>query len=653
MTEKINIPKVSVILTSFNHAKYLREAIDSTLSQTYENFELIIWDDASTDESWEIIQSYKDSRIKAFRNEKQKRGIYGINKAIFEVAQGEYIAIHHSDDVWTPNKLDEQVKFLDANHQFGAIFTNVKTIDDDGNDVIIEDDFVKDAFDKKNRSRQQWLRYFFDNGNALCHPSVLIRKKCYFDCGGYRYGLAQLGDFDMWIRLCMKYEIYVSPQKLIKFRVQKNRKNTSAPNEITMVRLPIEFMFLTDSFFRIEAESDYFEVFPELSKKLYFDIAEIRLALAWLMVDISQHRFIKIAGLNYIFRFGVNDEEAGKKLISKTGKNLIFADDEIPLDVLNLKSKIKTLESSVSQLNKELSSMYALHREFIGSTSWKLTQPLRNFKTLINKVILPGKIKSTILINNFLKKSTKPRSVCAIVHVFYIDIFEYIMERLNEIKFPHVRLIVTTHRDKYELVLKEVKKFNINCEVVVVENRGRDILPFLESLKKVSSDELILKLHTKKSPHRSDGEQWGRELIDSLTDSSSLKNGFNAFKDNNRLGMIIADGHALSLGDRIDENKEKFNLLVEQLNLSQQSLIEGAIFPAGSMFLARSEAIRAILNLNLDLNSFECEEGQVDGTLAHAVERLLGLVILSNGFSLGYTSSPHEAIGIIKKSPFH
>ena len=92
------MPKISVILTSFNHAKYLREAIESTLNQTFTDFELIIWDDASCDNSWEVINEYNDPRIKRFRNDIQRRGGWGMNKAITEIASGKYIAIHHSDD---------------------------------------------------------------------------------------------------------------------------------------------------------------------------------------------------------------------------------------------------------------------------------------------------------------------------------------------------------------------------------------------------------------------------------------------------------------------------------------------------------------------------------------------------------------------------
>src|SRR5664280_2452957 len=122
------MPEVSIILTSFNNEKYLREAIDSVLNQTFTEFKLIIWDDASSDNSWDVINEYTDHRIKAFRNEVRKRGIWGINKAISEVATGKYIAIHHSDDVWETEKLGKQVTFLDEHPEFGAVFTHITAI---------------------------------------------------------------------------------------------------------------------------------------------------------------------------------------------------------------------------------------------------------------------------------------------------------------------------------------------------------------------------------------------------------------------------------------------------------------------------------------------------------------------------------------------
>ena len=91
-----HIPSVSIILTSYNHEKFIREAINSVLNQTYTDFELIVWDDASTDASWEIIQSYQDPRIKVFRNEVNERKV--INKALLSGhVSGRYVAIHHSE----------------------------------------------------------------------------------------------------------------------------------------------------------------------------------------------------------------------------------------------------------------------------------------------------------------------------------------------------------------------------------------------------------------------------------------------------------------------------------------------------------------------------------------------------------------------------
>src|SRR5450759_1118655 len=125
------MPKVSVILTSFNNAKYIREAIDSVLNQNFTDFELIILDDCSSDNSWDLINQYSDPRINAFRKEVNKGPVEGVNKAISAVALGEYIAIHHSDDVWELDKLEKQVAFLDAHLDIGAVFTNALTIAED------------------------------------------------------------------------------------------------------------------------------------------------------------------------------------------------------------------------------------------------------------------------------------------------------------------------------------------------------------------------------------------------------------------------------------------------------------------------------------------------------------------------------------------
>ena len=169
--KKAGVPTVSVILTSFNHERYIREAIESVLSQTFTDFELIIWDDCSSDSSWGTINQYSDPRIKAFRNEANKGPVEGVNRAISEIASGKYIAIHHSDDVWKSDKLDKQVAFLDSHLECGAVFTHVEIIDE------LNESVNNDWFNTSNKSRHEWLRQFFLRGNRLCHPSVLIEAQ--------------------------------------------------------------------------------------------------------------------------------------------------------------------------------------------------------------------------------------------------------------------------------------------------------------------------------------------------------------------------------------------------------------------------------------------------------------------------------------------
>lgn len=257
------MPLVSVILTSFNHGNFIQEAIDSVLNQTFQDFELIIWDDASADNSWEIIQSYSDPRIRAFQNQQNKGPVFGINKAISEIAQGKYIAMHHSDDAWELSKLQNQVDILEANQKIGAVFTNALAIDERGAPLANLAHPYCSIFNQPNRSRYEWLRSFFLSGNALCHPSILIRKQCYTDCGLYLDMLAQLPDFDMWVRLCAKYEIHVMADRLIKFRVRDSEMNTSGNRSDTRIRSAYENYKVLQRYRTLLGKDEIFKVFPE------------------------------------------------------------------------------------------------------------------------------------------------------------------------------------------------------------------------------------------------------------------------------------------------------------------------------------------------------------------------------------------------------
>ncbi|MFZ5491986.1 MAG: glycoside hydrolase family 99-like domain-containing protein [Pseudomonadota bacterium] len=388
------MPKVSVILTSFNHATYLCEAIDSALNQTFADFELIIWDDASSDNSWEIIQGYQDPRVRAFRNDRQRRGIYGINKAISEIAEGEYIAIHHSDDVWELEKLATQVAFLDSRADIGAVFTNASAIDEDGDPFEDESHFYFKIFDQPNRSRHDWLRHFFEKGNALCHPSVLIRKKCYQDCGLYRYGLAQLGDFDMWVRLTLQYEIHVLPEKLIRFRIRDNDANTSGNRPETRSRGLYEYSLVLNHYLRLNTADDVVKIFPEAQQYCGGENPNLRYALAMTMLEVQPFHFVIQFALNILFDL-LNDpnQMEGKGLdatdfIKITGESdplcVRYAEAIAERDgqIASLNEAAAERDGQIANLSEAVAERDRRIDRIFSSASWRLTRPLRGVKRL-------------------------------------------------------------------------------------------------------------------------------------------------------------------------------------------------------------------------------------------------------------------------------
>ena len=395
------MPKVTVILTSYNHAKYLRDSIESVLNQTYAEFDLIIWDDGSTDESWQIITSYSDPRIRAFRNETIARGT-PIKNAISVVETGEYIAIQHSDDVWEPQKLEKQTAFLNVNPQVGAVFTWAQMIDEVGQPFQDESHSFFKIFEQPNRTRFEWLNHFFYDGNALCHPSVLIRKECYAACGLYRYGLGQLGDFDMWVRLCLKYEIHVLSERLVRFRIRSDKANASALNPEVHIRTQFEFLQIYSNYLSINDRDEFIKVFPSASNYLERKNFDIHFALAMTALS-SPHNFGKYFGLQLLFNL-LNDSEKFKNLEEIYGfgnieMNKLTAQYDIfsVITLSELFAKIQSLTGKIESLTGEIQSLTGKElalNQILQSRSWKL---LQLFQRIRLKILPIGSLQERLL----------------------------------------------------------------------------------------------------------------------------------------------------------------------------------------------------------------------------------------------------------------
>jgi lipopolysaccharide biosynthesis protein len=245
-------------------------------------------------------------------------------------------------------------------------------------------------------------------------------------------------------------------------------------------------------------------------------------------------------------------------------------------------------------------------------------------------------------------RPTPPRIAVAI-HAFYPDVLSEILSFTSNL--PHsVVLFVTTTADKAKTVETILSKQDREFELIICKNHGRDVLPFLSVIERLVERrfDYVAKVHTKKSPHREDGGNWRRELYEAVIGVESFCRSIVAMENDLNLGMLGPEGHLVSMDTYLGSNLEKVAHYAEILGVDQSRLLDHAFF-AGTMFIARVSAIEPIIRLGISANDFEPEAGQIDGTLAHALERILGLVVSAARYRIGYATKPSVTVEINRR----
>ncbi len=287
-------PRVSIIIPSYNHEQFIGRAVESVLAQTYQDLEIVITDDASTDGSVDILTSYarQDPRIKLFFN-RFNYETHAVNHCI-QQSSGEYIAMLSSDDEFYPTKLERQVDFLDRHPEVAAVFTQVRVVDEQNRDLPDASHTYCTIFQQPNRSRHAWLRRFYFEGNCLCHPSVLVRRSVYQTLGVYNPLMGALDDLDMWVRICLHHEIHVLGATLVNFRIRDAQANVSADTPENFRRVQFETIKILDHFVSPDGLAQLHLIFPEFADQLVDASDAVKrhvLANAALATELLPHRF--------------------------------------------------------------------------------------------------------------------------------------------------------------------------------------------------------------------------------------------------------------------------------------------------------------------------------------------------------------------------
>lgn len=220
---------------------------------------------------------------------------------------------------------------------------------------------------------------------------------------------------------------------------------------------------------------------------------------------------------------------------------------------------------------------------------------------------------------------------CAVIHAWYVEVLDELLDTLRDSGIAW-RIIVTTAPEQAAAARARLDARGSDAQLAVYDNRGRDVLPFLHIANQLLDEgvEVVLKLHTKRSTHRDDGATWRAELLHRLAAPGRAASLLAAFGKDATLGLVGPEEHMPLVSEHWGANREAFDFLLTRLGLPTPD--KGLRFVAGSMFWCRLQAMRPLLDAHLPESLFEAETGQIDGTLAHAIERIFVHVVHAAGY---------------------
>lgn len=394
---------VSVLLPNYNGYKHLKESIDSVLNQSYEKIELIVIDDESTDNSRDLIEIYKDARIKLVYLEKGRHISYALNKGM-EYAQGEFIARIDSDDVWEKEKLEKQILYLLVHPQIAACFTKINLIDEDGNNA---ENKYKDIYEMynnvSNKTQKQWIKYFFSKGNCLCHSSVLMRRKMLDALDGYyKLPYVTAEDMELWMRLVLEYPIFVMDEKLVNYRWETSETKVSGNDQQSQNAFMNVKMLIKKHFLDTISNDKFIEYFSDefINAKSCTEIElECEKAFLLLSEEKNENNFLGLQRIEKILNMPegleILEEKYGFDLrkyykqykvcdfVDSLGREKIRVHDELMNELDRRQNYINDLQSLINQyqlnteeMKKQINDIKSLLTEQINENG-KLSSSLK------------------------------------------------------------------------------------------------------------------------------------------------------------------------------------------------------------------------------------------------------------------------------------
>lgn len=569
-------PLVSIVITCYNYADFVAEAIESALSQTYKNKEVIVIDDGSTDESLEIIKRY-DAEIKVIT--RSNKGIVYTRNEALRMVTGDFLCFLDADDFFDSDYIEKMVAYA-TKYKADVVYPNWRVFGD-----------LEYVTDYKDFTLRRLICQ-----EIHCSSESLIRLSAVRGSVFESEVVAEDWDFFLGLALAGK-RFKLAKDCYINYRVRSNTRSSQRD-------------YWDDMKYFVDILKKWQKQYPDKVDPMDLPACAGRAR--------DQHIQSQQAILNE--QSAALEERA--RLLS-----------ERDTDLQTISNELQALRMAYDSIQKSdayrLGSLITRPARSARRLQLKTHQKMKSIRRKSYNRVIDARYSSQFQASVSTRRSSTGK-FAVVIHLFYTENWPLFLRKLQLLPVDEFDLYITVPKQGADFSEKIKESFPDAC-IVIAPNRGRDVLPFIKLAEQLQGVgyKSVLKFHSKKSTHREDGQDWLETMLDQIIPDNPVA--LKKILDIVRTGEYGVLGPAdvyYPLTINYPANKQSLRWILESFDIESADDVLADRrkygFFGGTMFWINLDSVSEIVRYKA--NRFEEEQGQIDGTFAHALERAFCLL---------------------------